>query len=333
MSLVLGVDAGNTKTIALVAEPSGRIVGAARALGCADIYAARTTEAVVSVVSSAVAEALSTTGAAASDLTHATFSMAGADWPEDIAELTDAMRAAFRVADTHVVNDAIGALQGAVPEGPAVVVSIGTGAAIGARGAEGRVWHSGWWQEPQGAYELSRRALRAAARDELGIQAAEALSARLRQATGMPSVEELLRHVTARATRRDTLTQPLARAVLDAAAEGDSAARTVVETHGLGLGQVAYAAARRVGVTGEPFSVAFTGGLVAAGADALVDAAIAELMRRAPAARRVPARWPPAIGALLLSLQRADATLSDVDAALDATAPPPSLYAAASADS
>ena len=33
-----------------------------------------------------------------------------------------------------VVNDAIGALHGAVPDGPAVVVSIGTGAATGARG-------------------------------------------------------------------------------------------------------------------------------------------------------------------------------------------------------
>src|SRR6185312_1179927 len=37
MSYVLGVDAGNTKTVALVARLDGTVVGAGRA-GCGDIY-------------------------------------------------------------------------------------------------------------------------------------------------------------------------------------------------------------------------------------------------------------------------------------------------------
>ena len=41
--LLLGVDGGRTKTVALVAEPGGAIVGAGRA-GCADIHAAASAE-------------------------------------------------------------------------------------------------------------------------------------------------------------------------------------------------------------------------------------------------------------------------------------------------
>jgi N-acetylglucosamine kinase-like BadF-type ATPase len=41
---LLGVDGGNTKTIALVARSDGAIVGAGRA-GCSDVYGAASEEA------------------------------------------------------------------------------------------------------------------------------------------------------------------------------------------------------------------------------------------------------------------------------------------------
>ena len=61
MSYVLGVDGGNTKTIALVASADGRIVGVGRS-GCSDIYGAASPEAALGEADAAVAAALSAAG-------------------------------------------------------------------------------------------------------------------------------------------------------------------------------------------------------------------------------------------------------------------------------
>ena len=66
-----------------------------------------------------------------------------------------------------IVNDAMGALRAGSPDGTGVVVACGTGAAVGARHPDGRIWHSSFWQEVQGADELSLSALRAVYRAEL----------------------------------------------------------------------------------------------------------------------------------------------------------------------
>ena len=60
-----------------------------------------------------------------------------------------------------IVNDAMGALRAGSPDSTSVVVACGTGTAVGARHPDGRIWHSSFWQEVQGADELSLPALRA----------------------------------------------------------------------------------------------------------------------------------------------------------------------------
>ena len=57
MSLVLGIDGGNTKTVALVAHGDGTVVGAGRA-GCADIYGADSPEAAIDAIVAAAQGAL-----------------------------------------------------------------------------------------------------------------------------------------------------------------------------------------------------------------------------------------------------------------------------------
>ena len=80
--LLLGVDGGNTKCIALVAHRDGTIVGAGRA-GCSDIYAVDEPETALAEIDLAVASALASAGASTDDVEAAGFSLAGADWPED----------------------------------------------------------------------------------------------------------------------------------------------------------------------------------------------------------------------------------------------------------
>src|SRR5215831_17390880 len=88
MTLVLGVDGGNTKTIALVAQADGAIIGAGRG-GCADIYGAASVEDAFSAVADAIAGALAAAEATAADVTTAVLALAGADWPEDFTMLAE----------------------------------------------------------------------------------------------------------------------------------------------------------------------------------------------------------------------------------------------------
>src|SRR5207245_6949266 len=91
MHYVLGVDGGNTKTIALVASLDGAILGAGRG-GCGDIYNAPTStewrdsaSAAIANVEYAVTSALGAAHIRPSDLVTSVFSMAGGGWAEDFA--------------------------------------------------------------------------------------------------------------------------------------------------------------------------------------------------------------------------------------------------------
>ncbi|MEO7295973.1 MAG: BadF/BadG/BcrA/BcrD ATPase family protein [Candidatus Limnocylindria bacterium] len=251
MTLLLGVDGGNSKVIALLARPDGTIVAAARRSGTADIYASPGEEAAIALVGQVFDEALAQAAATRADIDRAVFSMAGADWPEDVRLLEDALTTAGFGGPVTVVNDAIGALAGAVPTGPAVVVSIGTGAATGARAEDGSTWHSSFWQSPHGGAELAQRTLAAVVRSELGIDAPTVLRHRLLEITGDDGVGAMLNRFTARGASA-LPAGPMVRALFDAAGSGDAIATDVVRTHGTGLGGIAAAAARRVGIDHDP---------------------------------------------------------------------------------
>ncbi|HET8776911.1 MAG TPA: hypothetical protein VFN76_04540, partial [Candidatus Limnocylindria bacterium] len=258
----------------------------------------------------------------------------GADWPEDFALLADAFAGDGFGGPVTVVNDAVGALAGAVPDGPAVVVSIGTGAATGARGRDGAVWHSSFWQSPQGAHELAHAALSAVVRSELGILPATALRDSLLAATGDADVEAALHRFTTRARLSAGVVGPVVRGLLSTAEAGDAVALDVVHRHGTGLGEVAAAAARRVGIADEAYALAFCGGLLRAGAEVLVGAAVAAVEGAGQSPQRVAPRWEPAVGAVVIGLHAAGVPVHDeVAARLDETAPDGLIYDVHSAES
>ena len=327
MTLLLGVDGGNSKVIALLARPDGTIVAAARHSGTADIYAPQGAEAAVALVGRVVDEALAKAAVTPSDVVRAVFSMAGADWPEDVVLLERAFAGAGFNGPAVVVNDAIGALAGAVPAGPAVVVSIGTGAATGARANDGSTWHSSFWQSPHGAAELAQHTLAAVVRSELGIEAPTVLRQRLLEINGDDDVNAMLHRFTARGASA-LPAGPMVHALFDAAGSGDAIATDVVRIHGTGLGGVAAAAARRVGIDHGPFALAFSGGLARKGAEGLIDAAIEMMRRSGQAPVPVAPRWQPAVGALVIGLEAGSSgSLPDeVGVRLDASAPPPPFY-------
>lgn len=178
MTYVLGVDGGTTKTVALIAGDEGAILGAGHA-GGANIYAERPVDRALDAVTRAVDMAMHNAGVHPDLLDVALCSMAGADCPEDIRFLQEALQRRSIGRVVLVVNDALGALQAGSPDGTGIVVACGTGAAVGARTAAGRVWYSGFWQLTGGSHDLARKALHAVYQATLGLAPPTALTGRV----------------------------------------------------------------------------------------------------------------------------------------------------------
>jgi N-acetylglucosamine kinase-like BadF-type ATPase len=296
--LLLGVDGGNTKTIAVVAARDGTIAGVGLA-GCSDIHNASPDDAVDEIVR-AVTDALEAADAAPGELDAATFSLAGADWPEDFEFLRREIgtRLALR-AEPSIVNDAVGAIRGGTDDGVGIAVVCGTGGAVGARNADGDVFHYGFWPDGTGAGALGRQALRAVWRADLGVGPATSLTRRALERWGCSDPLELLHAFT----RLDATVIPesdkalFAEVVLDEADAGDEVALGLVTVAGTRLGDYARVSAGRVGLAGSPFALVLCGGVLRHPSPLMREA----IVSRVPDGVPVTSTVEPIVGAVLLA--------------------------------
>ena len=218
--LYLGVDGGNTKTIALACGADGRIAGHART-GCSDVYSVDAELAVGEIVRARARPRSPPPAAARSACAY--YSLAGADWPVDIAFYESELARRVPAARTVVVNDAIGAIRCGADDGVGCSLVCGTGTAIGARARDGRLWHMSWLaapylhDRPHARDARRRRAQRA--RADAAERAAGARGGGLRRAR---TRSRAIERVTGRAPRPPRVS--LGGLLLDCAAEGDELA-------------------------------------------------------------------------------------------------------------
>ncbi|WP_424952527.1 BadF/BadG/BcrA/BcrD ATPase family protein [Deinococcus sp.] len=321
--LVLGIDAGNTKTIALISDTSGTVLGWGRA-GSSNIYVSKPRA--LLALDQAVQAARSRAGLNGSSFAAVTLSSAGADWPEDFLLLQTMLEERGWAERVQVVNDAVGALRAGTLEGIGVAVACGTSAGVAARSPGGAVWHSSYWQEPEGADELAKFTLRAAYRAELGIDPPTSLTARVLAHYHQESVGALLHSLTRRDRRPPRRLGRLARLLLDEAEAGDETSLKIVCKHGRSLGDYALAAARRVDLGGS-YTLVTSGGVMRHPSRVMIRALMERVQATHPEARWQASRHEPVFGALLLALELAR---HPVQAALlerlEATCPDESVF-------
>ena len=319
MQYILGVDGGNTKTIAIVADLDGTILGTGRG-GCGDIYNASiegtnlpdSASAAIANIEYAVETALKAAQVKAADLVTAVFNMAGADWPEDFALLETAMKSRGYGRILTVQNDAMGVLHAGVADNIGVSVICGTGGATGARGPDGRIWHSSMWQDQvQGSFDMSRKAFDAVIRSELGIEPPTKLKQCFLDYFGLESVEEMLHLFTGRIQRPAKRIDGLTRFLLDEAEAGDVVARQIVQEHGRSLGDYAVVASRFVGLEGTPFSLVLAGGVLRHPSTLLADTIIKRVQLSSPEVLPKRSRFEPIIGVLFSALEATGITIDE----------------------
>jgi N-acetylglucosamine kinase-like BadF-type ATPase len=305
VTFLLGVDGGATKTVAIVADAAGRVLGAGRD-GSSDVHGGGDPEAAIERVAAAVRVALDAAGVPASSLAASMFSLCGADWPEDVALYRAGLAARLRLpGEPPVVNDALGALRAGTPDGIGVSLVLGTGGAIGARGLDGRTWFSGFRLEPSGAVGLGRHAYELLLRGEYADGAVPAFRPEALAALGVDSVETLVHAITRRGGLGERGLALLGPVLLEAEHGGDPAARAVLVDHAAMLAGYVGGAARRVGLDAEHAALVVTGGVLRHHCTDLLDAVVARL----PGFRLVRPTAEPAFGALLLAADAAGLVL------------------------
>ncbi len=301
--VLLAVDAGNSKTVAVVVDPAGRVLGRGRG-GRGDIYGAATVEDARAAVTGAARGALAGAGVEPGDVRAAAFRLAGVDWPEDATTWEGWLDADLPgLRRRTVLNDGFATLRLGEPSGVGLGITVGTGPALAARSRDGREACSGWWVfDDLGGAGIAHAALTAVHRAWMDLGPATALTDRLLALFAVADPYELRHAFTRRFGARPEHEQwAAARVVLATAAEGDPVAAGIVARQATAFADYGAWVARQVGVDladGE-LPVVLNGSVATSEHGALRQALLAELAARFPRAPVRVADGAPIAGCVL----------------------------------
>jgi len=311
----LGVDAGNSKSAALVCRSDGQVIGAGRSSG-GDIYGiARPADAVTSVLTCA-RQAMTSAGVQPAMITTAAFRLAGVDWPEDHAFWRASLATALpELRQVSILNDGFAAIRCGAPSGVAVAIVAGTGSAVAGRGPDGREWSLSWWvQEAVGGFGIGDEALRAVCRAALGLGAQTTLTAAVLNEYQHQDVEAMLHSFTRREHRRPWQDKGrLARAVLAAASAGDPVAAGIVQQQARHFAEYARVAAVKAGFdpARDTVPVVLAGSILTAEHSPVAETLTGLLAIEIPKSRPVLANLPPVAGAALDAIAAAGVIITE----------------------
>ena len=299
---VLGLDAGGTKTVCLLADAEGVILSSARR-GGANLQASGELE-VEKVLHDVMEDAL-----AGTDIVPAAICLgiAGADRPNDGEMVRGIMRRIGSKARVLVVNDALVALEAGAPGQPGVVIISGTGSIAYGRNARGEAARSGGWGYVLGdegsGYWIGRAALRAVLREADRRGPRTALTPMLLRHFSVAQAQGLI-HEVYHGNLKPAAIGALATCVQQAFGEGDEVAVGILHGAARELEASALSVATRLDLAGQSFPFILAGGIFRA-----VPWLEQELSRRLPAS--VPGSSArlldrePAEGAVAFALQEA----------------------------
>ena len=295
MALIVGVDAGGTKSTGVVSDESGRVLKSVRGAG-ANIHV-HGELAVEKALASLLDDLCPDERPEALCL-----GMAGVDRPgEDQVIKALLRRLGFR-GNALVVNDAVIVLAAAAHDRVGVVVIAGTGSiafGIDSQGKTARAGGLGPMLADEGsAGWLGQRGLTAAVRAAEGRGPDTLLKAALFSILSVDSLSDLVPLAYGGGLVRERLAE-LAPAVVGVANSGDAVATRLIEETALELASAARSVARQLDFRGAPYPLVFSGGLFTA-LPSLVDM----VTRSAALAGAIPCRLnrDPAEGALTMAL-------------------------------
>lgn len=306
---VLGIDAGGTKTVALLADADGQVVGEGRA-GGANLQAHGELE-VEKVLHHVIDLALDGYGASP---VAVCLGLAGVDRDGDGEVIRGIMRRLGFRERTLIVNDALIALVAGVPlgqgddtVGQGVVLISGTGSIAYGVNSHGQAARAGGWGSSLGdegsGYWIGRRALKAVARDADGRGPRTRLTPLVLAHFSVSRPEQLVSEIYNHAQGKRAIAS-LGQTVDQARAEGDVVATEIMRKAADELTLAAASVVARLEMRGEQFPILLSGGMIR-GAQWLATAVTNRLAEVAPRSAVGSLEVEPAIGAVRLALAEA----------------------------
>lgn len=299
---VVGIDAGGTKTVALLADGEGRIIGEGRA-GAANLQTEGELE-VEKILHTVIERA---TEGRHEGIAAVCLGMAGVDRQDDAVIIRDVMRRLGFRTNAVIVNDALIALVAGAGQNPGVVVISGTGSIAYGVNGDGMAARAGGWGPTLGdegsGYWIGRRALVAVMREVDGRGPRTALTPLVLRHFSLPRPEALVAEIYHQPQGRRVIGS-LGAVVDRARADGDPVAIDIMTHAADELALASGSVISRLGMRGEPFPIVLAGGMLRESAWLA-----SELRRRmaevAPRAVVGPLTEEPAVGAVRLALAEA----------------------------
>lgn len=299
---VLGIDAGGSKTIALLADGSGRIVGEGRSSG-ANLHTEGELQ-VEKVLHAVIEQATEGRGKL---LDAACLGIAGVDRESDNRVIREIMRRLGFRSNLLIVNDALIALVAGAGASPGVVVISGTGSIAYGVSHRGVAARAGGWGPTLGdegsGYWIGRRALEAVVRDADGRGPRTHLTPRVLEFFNLARPELLVSEIYHQPQGRRDIAA-LAPVVDQARADGDLVAAEIMMDAADELAKAAASVIFRLEMRGERFPILLAGGMLKRS-----DWLAAEVARRmaevAPRSEVRPLTNEPVLGAVRLAIAAA----------------------------
>ena len=257
--LVVGVDGGGSKTLALVTDAQGQILGRG--------IAGPSNTQVVGQKAACATIATAIRGARAripGELSALCLGMAGAGRENDRALLQAWAKTHYPDIPISVVHDGQLALAAGTPEGWGIAVLCGTGSLVYGEDQQGRPARAGGWGYLLGdegsGYAIGLAALRVVARAADGRGPATALTLAILEHWSLDKPQDLIAHVYRPPLPR-TEVAGLTEIVVDVAERGDQVAEELLRAAGEELARAARAVAAQLALP-QPIPCALAGSVI-----------------------------------------------------------------------
>jgi len=304
----LGVDGGGTKTVAALADETGRLVAAARTGG--SNYQDLGVHSAGRELKAAVDTVLARAKVTPDQVAGAAFGMAGADRAAEMA-IVEAMVAQYVTIEPRFVeNDALLVLRAGTKDAVGVGLVAGTGTNCIGRDRYGRRHQIGGMGPISGdvgyAEDLAMRTLGGAWKAFDGRAGPSALTEAVQEDLGVESVDALATLMV-----RGELPQPVIRrsvqCLFRCAREGDGLARRIVADTGARMGAAAAAAMRALVLRGGNAVVVLGGAMFQTeGHELLVEACAKRVRDTVSEAHVIVLDTEPVVGAVLFARDLTD---------------------------
>jgi len=292
--VAVGVDVGNTKTVAVACDLEGRVRGIGR--GGPGNWESLGEEAAARVMTEVAEQAARMAGLGRDAIISLHVGAAGIDWPDDVPRMRRALHSAGWACPLTIENDSFLTVRAGSPEGHGIGVTAGTGICAAIVLPDGEKYFYGGFTDLGGGYSTSTYAFQAVVRAADGRGPETALTKALLDETGHSSTWDLVYSVHRGGKQ---VPAPLLNRVLFAtAAEGDPVAVEIVSRFGVELGLCATNLIRRYHLTRSDPAVVAAGSRFTRTGPLLFEVFRLEVLKAAPRARVIRSDHPPVMGAV-----------------------------------